>query len=44
MGRTDGRWTGATAEILTTGYANLMAYIVFKACEYRLEHGLTDGT
>lgn len=31
------------AEILVTGYASLLAYIVFKACEYRLAHGLTDG-
>ncbi len=30
-------------EILLTGYASLLAYIVFKACEYRLAHGLTDG-
>ncbi len=31
-------------EILMTGYASLLAYIVFKACEYRLAHGLTDGS
>ena len=30
-------------EILLTGYTSLGAYIVFKACEYRLAHGLTDG-
>jgi hypothetical protein len=30
-------------EILLTGYASLLAYIVFKACEHRLAHGLTDG-
>jgi hypothetical protein len=30
-------------EILATGYVSLLAYIVFKACEYRLAHGLTDG-
>lgn len=30
-------------EILVTGYASLLAYIVFKACEYRLAHGLTEG-
>ncbi len=30
-------------EILLTGYLSLLAYIVFKACEYRLTHGLTDG-
>jgi hypothetical protein len=30
-------------EILVTGYVSLLAYIVFKACEYRLAHGLTDG-
>ncbi len=30
-------------EILLTGYASLGAYIVFKACEYRLAHGLTDS-
>lgn len=29
-------------EILVTGYSSLLAYIVFKACEYRLAHGLTD--
>ncbi len=29
-------------EILFTGYASLLAYVVFKACEYRLTHGLTD--
>ena len=31
------------AEIVFTGYASLVAYIVFKACEYRLAHGLTQG-
>ena len=30
-------------EILVTGYVSLFAYIVFKACEYRLAHGLTEG-
>lgn len=30
-------------EILLTGYASLMAYVVFKACEIRLTRGLTDG-
>lgn len=39
-------WDGGfqqLVEILATGYASLLAYIVFKACEYRLAHGLTDG-
>ena len=31
------------AEILITGYVSLGAYIVFKACEYRLAHGLNEG-
>ena len=31
------------AEIFLTGYASLGAYIVFKACEYRLAHGLNEG-
>jgi hypothetical protein len=30
-------------EIFLTGYASLGAYIVFKACEHRLAHGLTEG-
>ena len=39
-------WDGGLVqliEILVTGYASLLAYIVFKACEYRLAHGLTEG-
>jgi hypothetical protein len=39
-------WDGGLmqlVEILITGYASLLAYIVFKACEYRLVHGLADG-
>ena len=30
------------AELLVTGYASMAAYIVFKACEYRLAHWLAD--
>ncbi len=29
-------------ELLATGYASMAAYIVFKACEYRLAHWLTN--
>ncbi|MBV8502780.1 MAG: hypothetical protein JO006_13805 [Paucibacter sp.] len=29
-------------ELLLSGYASLLAYIVFKACEYRLVHWLAD--
>ena len=29
-------------ELLISGYAALLAYIVFKACEYRLVHWLGD--
>ena len=29
-------------ELLVTGYGSLMAYTVFKACEYRLSHWLAD--
>ena len=29
-------------ELLLSGYASLLAYIVFKACEYRLVHWLGD--
>ena len=29
-------------ELLTTGYVSMAAYIVFKACEYRLTHWLVD--
>ena len=29
-------------EILVTGYASLLCYLVFKCCEYTLVHGLTD--
>jgi len=42
---TQALWDGGLmqlVEILVTGYASLIAYIVFKACEYRLAHGLTD--
>ena len=28
------------AELLVTGYLSMAAYIVFKACEYRLSHDL----
>jgi hypothetical protein len=43
---TQALWDGGLmqlVEILLTGYASLLAYFVFKACEYRLAHGLTDG-
>ncbi len=29
-------------EIIVTGYLSMAAYVIFKACEYRLVHGLTD--
>ena len=29
-------------EILLTGYTSLIAYVIFKACEYRLAHWLGD--
>lgn len=29
-------------EILASGYASMAAYVVFKACEYRLVHWLAD--
>jgi hypothetical protein len=29
-------------ELLVTGYLSMAAYIVFKACEYRLVHWLKD--
>jgi len=29
-------------ELLLSGYASMAFYIVFKACEYRLVHGLAD--
>jgi hypothetical protein len=29
-------------ELLVTGYLSMAAYIVFKACEYRLAHELSD--
>ncbi len=29
-------------ELLVTGYLSMAAYVVFKACEYRLAHWLTD--
>jgi hypothetical protein len=28
-------------ELLVTGYVSMMAYVVFKVCEYRLVHDLT---
>ena len=31
------------AELLLTGYLSLASYAVFKACEYRLTHWLTDN-
>jgi hypothetical protein len=30
------------AELLLTGYLSMAAYVVFKACEYRLAHWLGD--
>ena len=30
-------------ELLVTGYVSMVAYVVFKACEYRLVHDLTDS-
>ena len=30
------------AELLFTGYLSMASYVVFKACEYRLAHWLTD--
>jgi hypothetical protein len=29
-------------EMLFSGYASLAAYVIFKACEYRLAHWLTE--
>jgi hypothetical protein len=29
-------------ELLFTGYVSMAAYVVFKACEYRLAHWLAD--
>jgi hypothetical protein len=29
-------------ELVVTGYLSLAAYVVFKACEYRLAHDLAD--
>jgi len=29
-------------ELLVTGYVSMIAYIVFKACEYNLVHDLVD--
>jgi hypothetical protein len=30
------------AELLLNGYASMAFYVVFKACEYRLVHGISD--
>jgi hypothetical protein len=30
-------------ELIVTGYLSLAAYVVFKACEYRLAHDLSDA-
>jgi hypothetical protein len=30
------------AELLLNGYLAMAAYVVFKACEYRLSHWLAD--
>ena len=32
-----------TIELLVTGYVSIAAYVVFKACEHALVHGLVDG-
>ena len=32
-----------TLELLVTGYVSMAAYVVFKACEHALVHGLCDG-
>ena len=31
-------------EVIVTGYLSMAAYIVFKACEYRLVHWLVEPT
>jgi hypothetical protein len=31
------------AELVISGYASMAAYVVFKACEYRLVHWLSDA-
>jgi hypothetical protein len=31
-------------ELVVTGYLSMAAYVVFKACEYRLTHDLADPT
>jgi hypothetical protein len=31
------------AELVFSGYASMAAYVVFKACEYRLVHWLSDA-
>lgn len=30
-------------EVVITGYASMAAYVVFKACEYRLVHAVSDS-
>ncbi|MFO1272372.1 MAG: hypothetical protein U1F50_11970 [Rubrivivax sp.] len=30
------------AGLLVNGYLSMAFYVVFKACEYRLQHGLSD--
>ncbi len=30
-------------ELILSAYASLAAYLVFKACEYRLSHWMVDG-
>jgi hypothetical protein len=30
-------------ELIVTGYLSMAAYVVFKACEYRLSHDLADS-
>ena len=31
------------AELVVTGYLSMAAYVVFKACEYRLTHALVES-
>ena len=30
-------------ELIVTGYLSMLAYVVFKTCEYRLAHDLVDA-
>jgi hypothetical protein len=31
------------AELVVTGYLSMAAYVIFKACEYRLAHELAES-